>query len=166
MMSDSKPMIDLMQSALVWVDQMQLLLSNEYQALSVADSAALEKITVEKQKVMSNLQQVQLDWEKILVQKGFVGGGEGMKTWLGQAVADTSNAAQTDEVNVSSLWQNLSEGLVTVRKLNGINGAIIAESDRRVRDLLGTIRGTTQTNLYGQDGKNRSFSGGKALARF
>ncbi len=165
MNAETKSMMDVMQSALVAVARMQLLLSNEYQALSNADSRVLETISRDKQELMTGLEQVQSKWDVLLARQGLPSGAEGMRSWL-KSAEHLSVETDTGDINLTDLWQDLSDGLYTVRKLNGVNGAIIAESDRRVRDLLGTLRGNRQTSLYGQDGKTSAFTGGKALASY
>lgn len=159
-------MLAMLQSAWTAAGRMAQLLRDEYQALSQADSAALTGIARDKQVQMQALEQAQIGWDQLLVASGLPTGNTGMQQWLSAWRAYHAAGRVSSNIDAAALWRGLADGLRTIRKLNGINGAVIAESDRHVRDLLGTLRGNRETRVYGFDGRNRGYASGQDLATF
>ncbi|MGB0721563.1 MAG: flagella synthesis protein FlgN [Gammaproteobacteria bacterium] len=159
-----EPMRVLLGRALSVVDRMQRLLADEYQALSKADSEGLVRIAAAKQKAMAELDEAHGQIDNLLAHWALPGGAEGMKHVLEQCRMHAAPEVVAEGRDLPSLWKRLAKSLAEVRRLNGINGSIIAESDRRLRDLLGTVRGQREMSLYGQDGRSSFHGGGRDLA--
>lgn len=146
------------------VEQMQRLLADEYQALAKADSDHLIRIAAAKQKAMVEIDESRARMDSLLAHWALPAGAEGMKALIAQCRGQVNPGIAAEGRDLPTLWQRLSKALQEVRRQNGINGSIIAESDRRLRDLLGTVRGQKETRLYGQNGRDTHYSSGRSLA--
>lgn len=164
----AEPMIAVLQSAWTAAARMAQALRDEYQALARADSEALGNLANDKLAQMNALEQARSGWERLLAEAGLPAGNAGMQQWLKAWRAYHAAGRVNSNIDAAALWKGLGDGFRTISKLNGVNGAVIAESDRHIRDLIGTLRGGQETRLYGMNGRaqgfDRRFTGGVGSA--
>lgn len=129
------------------------LLQQEQQALIAGAQEGYESLATAKLGIADRLNALSAARDQALRQAGLPLGRPGMDTWI---------AAQP--ASVRSAWQSLLTTATEARRLNELNGKIIAERLSNNQQALAIL--TTATNrasLYGPDGQTHVSGSGRKL---
>jgi len=138
------------------LNQLLSLLEEETQLLKTRESKSIEALATQKAKLVAQIEQRAKLKAKLFAQSG-----------LGIRPGQVEPAIKKlNDEELTKLWMETREQLNLCKEKNLVNGAIISRSKQRVSRLMDIIRGKSTTqNLYGQKGKQQSFSSQQSIAK-
>lgn len=138
------------------LNQLLTLLEEEKQLLKTRESKKIESIASTKSQIIS-----QIEGRAKLKAKLFAHSGLGIRPGNVEPAI-----LKLNDKELSNLWAESREKLNLCKERNLVNGAIISRSRQRVGRLMDIIRGKSNAqNLYGQKGKQQSFSSHQKIAK-
>ena len=135
------------------VAQLMQLLQDERDCISKNDGDRLARIAQDKQKLAQEIQDHTQQCEDSLHQAGFGNDNDSLRNYI-------ERCAQPLVVR----WQSLQKQLKQCQTENRINGKLLTNSQRRIKQALAILQGKpVEEDLYGKAGKAVTTSSGNSL---
>lgn len=132
------------------------LLKQEKELLKTRESKSIEALANKKSQIIK-----QIETRAKAKAKLFASSGLGIRPGKIESALQAMN-----DPELMSLWIASREKLTLCKEQNLVNGAIITRSKQRVGRLMDIIRGKHKApNIYGQKGKEQSFSDNHRIAK-
>jgi len=130
------------------------LLETEKETLKTRNSQQIQTITSSKQQIIQSLESRGKLKAKLIAQSG-----------LGIRPGEVETTLKTlNDKELIDLWRSSREKLSTCKDKNHVNGSIITRTLGRTNKLMSIVRGQNNSQkLYGQQGKERSYSGNQII---
>ncbi len=137
--------------------QLMMLLQDERNVLAMNDSAALEDVTNSKEQLADVMQINTRQCSQYLQQAGFGNNELSLNKYIESCVDPFTTQFKTT-------WNNLQSVLKQCQEENRINGKLLSNSQRRIKQALSILQGTpVEEDLYGKGGKSINHSAGNSL---
>lgn len=119
-------------------------LTEEQEALKRGKTDAVGAIALQKNLLIEQLNAVEKERNAVLQKDGHSGDANGMKTWL---------AANGNDRSVAEGWSKLLELASQAKRINDLNGRLIAMRLQAANQAIGILTEQQQrSSLYGRDG--------------
>lgn len=115
--------------------EMELLLSQEFDALSAQDGERVATLTREKNTLLQQLERVAGEKHQLLEAAGFPQGGAGLHHFLDSAAVAPLNDS----------WSIIERQLHSCQRQNQINGQLLEAQRRQAQQLLAILVGASAT---------------------
>lgn len=150
----------LMDDQIDLISQLQQLLTEEYATLNHVPVDELERLAGEKQSLVSQLEQINHNWQDMLHALSTEFTLEGIPKKLKEI--DSGNA-----FGLLDRWKKLGELSHEVQKQNRVNSAVVTLRQQVTEQAMNILRGqSVGGTTYGKEGKERSLNtGGHTIAK-
>lgn len=130
-------------------------LTQEQEALKRGETDAIAAIALKKNQLIEQLNTVERERNALLQQSGYRGDPDGMKAWL------TANAK---DIAAAEGWVKLMELATQAKRINDLNGRLIAMRLQAANQALGILTEQSQrSSLYGKDGFTTTRTGSRII---
>lgn len=130
-------------------------LTQEQEALKRGETDAVAAIALKKNQLIEQLNGVEKDRNTFLQQAGYPGDSNGMKSWL---------AANGNDRTAAEGWAKLMDLAAQARRINDLNGRLIAMRLQAANQALGILTEQSQrSSLYGRDGFTTPRTGSRII---
>lgn len=130
-------------------------LTQEQEALKRGETDSIAAIALKKNQLIEQLNAVEKDRNTLLQQAGLRGDAEGMKAWL---------AANGNDRAAAEGWAKLLDLAAQARRINDLNGRLIAMRLQAANQALGILTEQSQrSSLYGKDGFAATRTGSRII---
>lgn len=130
-------------------------LTQEQEALKRGETDAVAAIALKKNQLIEQLNAVEKDRNIFLQQTGYPGDPNGMKSWL---------AANGNDRTAAEGWAKLMDLAAQARRINDLNGRLIAMRLQAANQALGILTEQSQrSSLYGRDGFTTPRTGSRII---
>lgn len=130
-------------------------LDTERGVLEKGQADKLPALVQETSRLATRLGHLLSEREQALTQMGFESGRRGMEAWLAQRPHDAG---------VQAAWQQLLSLAEEARRLQALNGKLIAVQLQHTQQALAALMSASGRPItYGPDGQQRVGGGGRAL---
>jgi len=138
--------------------QLMSLLQDERNVLATNDGSALEKITNAKEKLAQTIQSSTQQCSQFLQEAGFGSNNLSLKKYI-------DSCAEPLATQLRTAWLALQSVLKQCQDDNRINGRLLNNSERRIKQALSILQGQpVEEDLYGKGGQAVNQSPGKSLS--
>jgi len=140
----------------VELNNLNKLLETEKETLKTRNSQKIQAIANSKQQIIQSLETRAKLKAKLIAKSG-----------LGIRPGEVETTLKTlNDEELINLWQSSREKLSACKDKNHINGSIITRTLSRTNKLMSIVRGQNNSQkLYGQQGKERSYSGSQIIGQ-
>lgn len=152
----ARQLTTLLRQELALCQELKPLLEQEYEILCQPQIGPLNRITEEKQRLVSHMQTQGRQRDLVLKQLGLPLANPGMEAFL---------ARHRDE-QLAATWQQLQEAAAGLRQQNEVNGGIVALGARHARQALDLLKGQEPSSgTYGRRGEVSNHPGSRNLTK-
>lgn len=131
------------------------LLNNEQETLKRGQTDALAAIGPQKANLANQLNALEKERNAYLQRSGHTGDREGMAAWL---------AANPANQSAAQLWTKLLEGAAEAKRINDLNGRLVAIHLQAANQALSVLTQQSQrSTLYGRDGMATPKTGSRII---
>ena len=128
------------------------LLKDERESIANSDATTLEGITSEKKHIARILESSTKECSTLLSQAEYEVGDKGMLDFF-------ATCGEPHTSQMTTRWNELQDILKQCQEDNRINGQLLDNSQRRIKQAIGILQGQpTDQELYGRRGKTISQS--------
>lgn len=121
------------------------LLEREQALLASGELESLSKLIADKEQIVSQLAQLDVQINQLLATAGFSKGIQGIKNWI---------AANQSDATIAHKWEELLSLTRRAQQLNQTNASIVSTRLRHAQQTLGALRDMTgHTALYNPKGQ-------------
>lgn len=152
----SKQLSSLLQEDLTNISQLEAILQQEREAITRRDTKNINRITQQKKELIQQLDGRAKSKATLLAKSG-----------LGIRPGHVEESLRKlGDAELMTLWQESRSALENCKEKNMTNGLLISRSLQRTNKLMTIIRGQAKApSLYGQRGKETSYSGSQHLGK-
>ena len=144
---------------IAFLDTLNDLLDQEYQALQQRNIEQLQELVEQKTEALRELEENNQVRNQLFISAGITPDKTGLQAF--QAALN-----ETDAKAFSTLWNQLEKVLLQVNDKNKRNELIITRNSRNLEQLLSILRGQNQKNtLYDQSGEKGNYSAQNSLGK-
>jgi len=137
--------------------QLMQLLNDERDIISSNDANALENIAASKEKLAQKIQASTVICSQRLEQAGYTANNSGLAEYF-------QRCSETNSKQLKSTWEKLQSLLKECQNKNRINGKLLGNSQRRIKQALSILQGKpVDEELYGRGGETVHQSTGNSL---
>ena len=133
------------------------LLNDERAIISSNDGHALEEIATSKEKLAQEIQASTVICSQRLEQAGYTANNRGLAEYF-------QRCPETHSKHLKTTWKKLQNLLKECQDKNRINGKLLGNSQRRIKQALSILQGKpVDEDLYGRGGETVQQSTGNTL---